>query len=238
MRSLFISGEPVLWSAGASQQSAEREEHWKSRIRSELGDALPTPTTVLMHFAVQSWTRRGNRFDLDNLTTPVFEAIYGKKETNRQDARAALTSWRATIAQSTTPYLLLDFVDERLSTTDIECDCRVVLDAVWTPPLPANSGSGDGGLPAWVKENIGNYVPTENDRFGVYLAFGSNTRHISRPEAMPIKPVIDCLYPIFGGLPKYGHDWKKYFLQVERRDDLDGTCRICCWVLNGQTIAP
>jgi hypothetical protein len=35
----------------------------------------PTPKTVLMHFSVASWTRYGQRFDLDNLVTPVMGEV-------------------------------------------------------------------------------------------------------------------------------------------------------------------
>jgi hypothetical protein len=185
-----------------------------------------------MHFAVESWTRHGQHFDLDNLVTPVMGAIFGKKETNRPEARMTLAGWRATIGQAPTPFLLLDFSDDVLLATEQTCDCRVLIDATWTGAIPTDSGPSDCGLPVWVIANMGDHVPSDDQRFGVHLIFGAMTRSISRPEEKPIKPVIDCLYPIFGGKPRGGQDWKKCLLQVERRDDLQGSCHIRCWLLN------
>jgi hypothetical protein len=200
MRSIFVSGEPVSLAAGASLRATALEELWKSRIREALSGAEPTPKSLLMLFAVESWLRHGQHFDLNNLTPPVFEAIYGKKETDRKEARKSLVSWRATVALSTTPFLLLDFADEVLLPLDLACDCKMVLDASWLGTLPADSRAGDRGLPDWVRKNMGSHVPSDEHRFGLHLVFSNKTRSVTRPADPPIKTVVDCLYPIFGRL--------------------------------------
>lgn len=231
MRTFLISGEPALWSAGADHRSVEREEQWKNRIRNALQSWTPASRTVLLHFSVKEWTRRGHHFDLDNLVTPVFRAIYGNSNRERMDARTTLASWRASIGQSPAPSLLLDFLDEPLHDLDRLNDARFLIDETWTGLLPSNSRDGDCGLSAWIRQYMGDFLPSELDRFGVRLVFNDTISNLTRPEEKPIKPVIDCLYPIFGGMPARGDDWKKLFLQIERQPTLQGSMHIQCWLL-------
>lgn len=98
--------------------------------------------------------------------------------------------------------------------------------------FPANSRDGDFGLASWIQGIAQGHSPSPADRFALQLAFGSELRDLTRPEEKPIKPIIDCLYPIFGGGPARGEDWEKVLLQVERRPDVQGTCHIRCWRLS------
>ena len=230
MPSVLVTGEPALWSAGADPRSVTREEQWKCCVKDALQGSQPAPKTILLHFAVREWTRRGHHFDLDNLVTPVFRAIYGNSNRERTDARAALSSWRAVIGQSPAPFLLLDFLDTVVC-FDHPSDGRFIIDDTWSGTLPANSRALDYGMPAWVQQHMSGYLPLDSDRFGVQLIFSDSVADLSRPEEKPIKPVIDCLYPMFGGMPGRGEDWKKLYLQVERRPGMEGSCHIRCWLL-------
>ena len=188
------------------------------------------PKAILLHFAVSEWRRRGQHFDLDNLVTPVLRAIYGNSNRDQIDARTSLSSWRAVIGQCPSPFLLVDFLDDTLPENDHPTGGHLLLDDCWTGPLPPNSRE-DFGLASWVQQHLVDYSLSNDDRFAVQLIFGTAVRDLTRPEEKPVKPVIDCLYPIFGGGPARGEDWKKVFLQVNRRPDLVGTCHIRCWRL-------
>lgn len=232
MRSILVTGEPALWSAGADERSVAREKEWKNRIKSAIGDAPLAPSAIHLHFAVKEWLRRGHHFDLDNLVTPVFRAIYGDSNRDRADARAALSSWRAVVGQCPTPFLLLDCVNDSVHESACAPGSHLLIDKTWMGPVPTNSREADSGFAFWIQGSLIAHSPSNDDRFAVHLTFGTALRDLTRPEEKPIKPVIDCLYPIFGGGPARGEDWKKVLLQVERSSDLRGTCHIRCWRLS------
>ena len=231
MRSLLIPGEPALWSAGADATSVSRERDWKQRIRNGIQELESVPHTVLLQFVVRAWKRRGHHFDLDNLVTPVLRAMYGDSNRNNVEARKRLQAWRASVCQAPTPFLLLDFTEDRLPEFWSK-DASLLLNNTWEGLLPIDSREKDFGLAAWVKERIGNHIPSSDDRFGVRLIFGDAIRNIACPEEKPIKPVVDWLYPIFGGHPGFGQDWKKLILQVERQSGILGSCHIQVLLLN------
>lgn len=229
MQSFVIEGEPVLWSAGADLRSAAREAAWKQRIRTLVTDSPSRPHALLLQFTVSQWTRRRHRFDLDNLVTPVLRAIYGDFVRGTVGIRTLLMGWRATIAQSPVPHLLVTFVDGIDAVGQSPSGVSFLLQEEWTGLPPHNSRDLNNGFPDWVQAHLPGHTPTESDRFGVCLTFGRRVSDITRPEEKPIKPVIDCLYPMFGGGPGTGQDWKKVFLQVSLDPALEATLRLTCW---------
>jgi hypothetical protein len=221
MRSFVITGEPALWLTA-------REAPWKKQVSATLGPVILAPQSVHMQFAVREWTRRGNHFDVDNLATPVLNSIFGASAA--KDTRSSLMRWRATVRQSPSPFLLLDLFDDP-GEAITRSQHHLVLDGTWLGALPIDSRAKSFGFPEWIRDHIGEFKGSPADRFGVSLVFGDVVRDISRPEQKPIKPAIDCLYPLFGGTAANGDDWKVQILEVERRPSLQETCHVQCWRL-------
>jgi hypothetical protein len=108
----------------------------------------------------------------------------------------------------------------------------VVLDATLRGRLPTDSREGGKIFVAGIQQALGPWTPARTHRFAVELHFGDDIRDISWVAEAPIKPVVDCLFPVLGGRPGAPDDWKVHALQVERgRQDLRGACSVKVWAI-------
>lgn len=74
---IFIAGEPVTFATKA-------EKEWKDKLRKCIPNPKSSNKTMLekgleMHFYLQSFTHKGQPFDLDNLVEPVLAVLVNEK---------------------------------------------------------------------------------------------------------------------------------------------------------------
>ncbi len=219
-RTFVVAGEPALWLGSGY-------EAWKQILR----DAIPPegvapPAGMMLEFRVTSLLRSGHRFDLDNLVSPVFQALLGPRASAQ---RRSLTWWRASIAEYRPSALSLSFCDEPAGALTVP-NGELVLDCRPPAPYPTDSREGGSDFVECVRAELASYTSGPDDRFAVEIAFGSDVKDLSWVEERPLKPVIDCLYPVFGGTGGAPDDWKTFLLQVRRADpELDRACSVRIW---------
>jgi hypothetical protein len=219
-RTFLVAGEPALWLGSGY-------EAWKQTLADSVPFNHDPPSSgIVLEYRVSSLLRSGQRFDLDNLVSPVFQALLGKRASL---ARSHLSWWRASIAEYRPPALALSLYGEgvealALPNADLVLDCRIAA------PYPTNSREGGCDFVAAIRARLGSHAPGHDDRFAVEVAFGRDVKDISWVEERPLKPVMDCLYPVFGGSGGVPDDWKTFLIQV-RRDDpgLDRECAVRVW---------
>jgi hypothetical protein len=222
MNEWIVAGEASVWMGSG-------ERAWKNQLSASVRlDTSKPPAFLDLDFRVASFLRNGQVFDLDNMVTPVFNALLGPR---RSQIRLALLGWRATRVENQDTGLRLRQYDEALGTFEL-CGSVLVLDATLRGRLPVDSREGGSPFVAGIQEALGPWAPERTHRFAVALAFGDDVRDITWVEGVPIKPVVDCLFPVFGGRPGAPDDWKVDAIQVERgRPDLRGACAIKIWEL-------
>lgn len=222
-RTYLVQGEPALWLGSGYGQ-------WKKTLAESI-NLDQDATGIILEFRVSSMLRNGHRFDLDNLVSPVFQGLLGKRGSS---ARSALTWWRASLAEYRPPALNVTTCGETaeplvVPNGDLVLDCRI------PAPYPTDSREGGCDFVATIRARLGTHAPANDDRFAIDIAFGRDVKDISWVEESPLKPVIDCLYPIFGGSGGAPDDWKTFLIQV-RRDDpgLVRECAMRVWRIGGR----
>jgi hypothetical protein len=221
-RTFLVAGEPALWLGSGY-------EAWKRALADGISvDHEAAAAGIALEFRVSSLLRNGQRFDLDNLVSPVFQALLGSR---RSPARTQLTWWRASIAEYRPPSLALTFCDGAAAplvvpNSDLVLDCKI------PAPYPSDSRGGGQDFVEALRAELRDHAPSHEDRFAVEIGFGSDVKDVSWVEERPLKPVIDCLYPVFGGSGGAPDDWKTFVIQV-RRDvpELDRECAVRAWRL-------
>ena len=226
-RTFLVAGEPALWLGSGY-------EAWKKTLAESVPfDHYPPSSGIVLEYRVSSMLRSGHRFDLDNLVSPVFQAVLGKRASS---ARMHLNWWRASIAEYKPPALALSFCGGSTEALvvpngDLVLDCKIAA------PYPTDSREGGRDFVAAIRAGLGSHVPGHDDRFAIDIAFGRDVKDISWVEERPLKPVIDCLYPVFGGSGGAPDDWKTFLIQV-RRDDpgLDRECAVRVWRVGNRAV--
>ena len=221
-RTFLVVGEAALWLGSGY-------EPWKKTLaESVLAEHAHSPTGITLGFGVSSLLRNGHHFDLDNLVTPVFQALLGKR---RSASRVSLAWWRASLAEQRPPALVLAFCDEPAAALTVP-NGESVLDCRIPAPFPLDSREGGRDFVEAIRVGLSGHTPAPQDRFAIELAFGPDVGDITWVEERPLKPVVDCLFPVFGGTGGDPHDWKMTLIQV-RRDDpkLNHECSVRAWRL-------
>lgn len=222
MSEWFVAGEPAVWLGSG-------EKPWKFKLAEAVRlDTRDSPVFLELDFRVASFLRGGQVFDLDNMVTPVFEALLGPRHSS---LRRALLGWRATRVENQDAGLRLRCT-ERPPGVFQASTSTVVLDATLRGRLPTDSREGGKSFVSGIQQALGPWTPARTHRFALELGFGDDIRDITWVAEAPIKPVVDCLFPVFGGPPGAPDDWKVHALQVERgRQDLRGACSVKVWAM-------
>lgn len=219
-----VEGEPALWLGSGYPD-------WKARVAAAVTLAAASPLAGLaLEFRVASLLRNGQRFDLDNMVTPVFEAALGPR---RSPLRRGLGWWFAKRRVDGRPGLTVTATAEPPAMAE-HASGPCVLDARVPGPFPADSREGGASFVAAIVGALGDFEPAATDMFALELAFGPEVEDISWAAERPIKPIVDCLFPLFGGLGGAPDDWKVERLLVRRYDPaLRGACAVRAWRLDG-----
>lgn len=222
-RSFLVLGKAAVWLGSGY-------DDWKVKLT----EALPAlgeqdHRSVVLDFRVTEFERRGHKFDVDNLACVVFQATFGPR---RSKGRRALRWWRATMSRYPFPSLLATLSSEEHPSFEVP-GATPIFDEEIPRPFPSDSRDGDNGMAEFVRSKMRGRLPQEEDRFALRLRFGPDQEDITNVEEIPIKPLVDCLYPAFGGEPGYGKDWKLFLVQVERGEpSLSSRCRVTLWHLD------
>src|SRR5688572_24566848 len=132
MNEWIVAAEPSVWMGSG-------ESAWKDQISGAVRlDPSDPPAFLDLDFRVASFLRNGQVFDLDNMVTPVFNALLGPR---RSQIRLALLGWRATRTENQDAGLRLRRRDETVGTLEIS-DSVLVLDATLRGRLPVDSREG------------------------------------------------------------------------------------------------
>lgn len=199
---LWIRGNPATFATVA-------EDRWKEILRRHILPPLQTQDPgkggIILIFHLASFTRNGQAFDIDNLVEPVFSILINEKGYFK-GRRTNIRWWYAKKEKDS---------DEGLEIEISSCPPeisrgRIIIDEVYTGPLPESAKSKD--LPAWLKSK--NIKPIEG-RFSLYLKFPEKI-NIGDIATGRVKHTIDCLYPIIGGDEKSPEDWRIEELIVEK----------------------
>ena len=154
--------------------------------------------------------------------TPVFEASLGPRNS---ESRRALAEWTATRAVGEAPGLTV--VPGGAVPTRRRLGDRTVLDVTLRGRLPDDSREGGLAFADGIRAALGSWEPRREHRFGLELEFGDDVRDITWVAEKPIKPVVDCLFPVLGGRPGAPDDWKVDELRVRRGlAELRGASRV------------
>ncbi len=218
-----LDGEPALWLGSGY-------EAWKARVAGSVTLAEAAPVAGLMlDFRVASLLRNGQRFDLDNLVTPVFEAALGPR---RSALRRGLGWWFASRRVDPRPGLTVSAASAPPAPGS-DAPWPLVLDARVPGVLPADSREGGMHFVTAIEAALDGFAPATTDLFALELAFGPEVEDISWVAERPIKPVVDCLFPLFGGRGGAPDDWKVQRLLVRRDEpELRGACAVRAWRLD------
>ncbi|MBX3003127.1 MAG: hypothetical protein KF828_04155 [Anaerolineales bacterium] len=167
---MFVEGEPqTLLSAG--------EKRWRAILANR--GIQPWPD-LRLRFVVGAWKRRGHFFDLDNLVSPVLDAI-GSKLSERESI------W-ATVELGDKPGVEITNGSPPPSPIG---GLRVVLK---NPPLRSIRTSKP--LLELVEANL---FGEPSQPCGCEIRIGMNASGIAFGFEGPIKPTIDALWPLLGG---------------------------------------
>lgn len=90
---------------------------------------------------------------------------------------------------------------------------KAIFDSFYSGDLPRKAT--DNQIPTWISSL--ETTPLKDDsRFAVRVLFGSEKINIGDIATGKVKSLIDCLYPIIGGISEYPEDWRINSLTVHK----------------------
>ena len=194
----WVSGIPATF-------ATRRERPWKQALeRSVLRPAGQVVDGLVLRFSLPTLAPHGQPLDIDNLCEPVFSVVinklgwFGGKRPN-------LRWWHATktCGQPSGLRLSVHSVSPRVISDGAHDEC---LDTTYTGTLPRKAT--DDGIPSWLNSLGGFKPPAKHDRFAVQLQFGGSMVNIGDIATGNVKAVLDCLYPVIGGVKGKPEDWR------------------------------
>jgi hypothetical protein len=172
------------------------ERGWREAVRAAGISGLKT---VALEFVVSAWRRFGNTFDLDNLVDPVLDVV---------GARGELESVWATVAVGATPGVRITEAAPPQPPAD------AVTFVIARPPR--KSVRALTALPELTEAIV---LGTDGP-LGCHLALGPAAGPLLFGFEGPIKPTIDALWPVLGGVSTRPADHRIRDLRVR----LDPSC--------------
>lgn len=198
---MFIQGEPqTLLSA--------REKLWRAAITDSKVEVWPE---LRLRFVVGGWKRRGHPFDLDNLVSPVLDAI-GIEVSQRKSIWATVELGEPSGVQITSE-----------SPPPSPSDCmRLLLE---NPPLRSIRI-----VEPLVELTGASFLGELSAPCGCEIRVGGNTSGLAFGFEGPIKPTIDALWPLLGGTFRSPADHRIRDLRVVLAPEARGI-QVALWLL-------
>ena len=199
----LVVGEPATYATTA-------EAAWRNAVIAGVVGRVPEDATcVSIAFSLSSVTRHWQRFDLDNLCAPVFS---GLTRAGWFKGRRPNIQWWQASKRLASPAGVEIRPSSVPSPPAIEGES---FKAVYSGVLP-KSGS-DQVFAGWVRSNLAGLDFSDTElKLGVSLRFGSSKENIAEIATGSVKKIIDCLYPLIGGVASKPHDWKVEAHYVEK----------------------
>ena len=204
-----------IWVSGVSATFATKGERpWKECI-SDTVTITPQNevgyTGLDLKFILPTFAPNGHPLDVDNLCEPVFSVLINKLGWF-QRKRPNLRGWHATKAEGNSYGVQISAVEDVMVALEERLG-KPIFDSIYTGNLP--SKATDTQIPTWIS-NLDTTAATEDARFAVRLLFGSEKLNIGDIATGKVKSIIDCLYPIIGGISGNPKDWRIDSLSVHK----------------------
>ena len=220
---LRVDGEPAAFATAG-------ERPWKETLAAALaGTALHSAATVLsLDLIVSPRPGYPQGPDIDNLCDPVIATLVGRLGWFGGSRPAIQGLWaRKRVGPRTGCEISLFPSWTQVALGNVP----VLLDATWTGELPRSAR--DAGFADWVGRELQG-LPSPGSRVAVRLAFGGRL-NIADVSTGRVKNVIDCLWPVLGGVPGAPADDRVGILAATQQDaTAGGTVRVTV-VSQGQT---
>jgi hypothetical protein len=199
----WVPGRPATF-------ATKGEQPWKAAIRQHVPVTSPRPSMggVVVEFVLDGAQEGAHAADLDNLLDPLCSALvngagwFGGVRTNIEWIHATKRYGEPTGA-------VIEATCDLPSLSS--AGSEVVLDAVFAGPLPTSAR--DHVIADWVLSAV---PPSPVGRVAVALRFGKPRLNLGDTATGPVKSVIDGLWPLLGGKPGQGEDWRIRALQLTR----------------------
>ena len=181
----WISGFPATFATA-------REIIWKKQIFEALSGKAYDESSISLKFVFTKDHYERFQFDIDNLCEPVF-AVLTTSLGWFSGKRRNITRWTARKCIGQEQGLLISAIDA--DTPSLPSGIPI-FDEVYEGVLP-NSAT-DPEIPLWMA-GLGQFKRA--DRLSLRLIFQNTPLSIATISSGKVKPIIDCLYPIIGGVP-------------------------------------
>lgn len=208
-----------VWLPGHSPGSGGA---WDLERQIQVLAALPVPPpAITMRFRVPGFTRKGQRFDMESLGYVVLAAWRHDHAAGGflEDPYRPTSVW-VTMAKAAPGEVGVALCHEYPPEPAPE---RVVLEFVISKP-PAESSSG-----TVLAELAGASELSASDWLGVDLTFGPEVDIGEFGFYGPIKGLIDAMWPVLGGRPRFPNDHRVHDLRIRQDERTDGSVRARFW---------
>lgn len=205
------------------------EVPWKKALECSVY-SIPIPSSenfgLNLKFILPTLAPNNHPLDIDNLCEPVFSVLvnklgwFGGKRPN-------IKWWRAMKICGQPSGLQLS-AETRIPLEMTRLFGNLLFDGVYEGELPRKAT--DNQIPSWLNSLKEFESSQNNGRFVIRLQFGGLKLNIGNIATGEVKSIIDCLYPVIGGLKGKPEDWRVDALQVEKgTTNLDDSVRISIW---------
>lgn len=221
--SFFVPGVPATY-------ATKRERSWRAKI----SEHIPPPSMggmeagVIARFVLETMTPAGQPLDIDNLCEPLFSVLVNSLGWFRW-SRSNIKWWSASKEEG------------------VPHGCHVTISSAPAPPPwnrpPLLNSVYAGSMPRsardpeparWCEELLRTGVRVPGDRaLACYLGFGSEDINLGDIATGITKSLIDCFYPIWGGVARFPADHRIDRLTVVRGVSgiAPGAVRVAVWDL-------
>lgn len=215
-KEFWVQGRPATF-------ATNHELPWKENIRNTLKTEINQHSSVHMKFHISKDNITKCAFDLDNLCEPVF-AVLTTQLGWFNSKRINVKSWMATKEEGDTDGMILKCVNDIDFTRNVE---RAIFDGIYEGKLPNRATETE--IPEWM--NTYSNIMRVKKRCAVSLLFGKENLSIATISSGKVKPIIDCLYPVLGGLPGSPDDHRIMELYVNKAIEglKENQVRITIW---------
>ena len=196
----WVNGFPATF-------ATSREKIWKQQIYQALVGKQYDDNKVNLHFVFSKDNYDKYQYDIDNLCEPVF-AVLTSSLRWFSGKRGNITLWTASKCTGKEQGLLIRNID---SDTALTPSSVPLFDEVYDGVLPKKAT--DDKIPSWIKR-LGQFNVV--NACAIRLSFENTPVSIATISSGKVKPIIDCLYPIIGGVPGAPNDEIIEMLTVER----------------------